>query len=57
MRNPDIDTAARVMIYDWQRGRIPYFVTPPRLEENADENESDGEEKVKNNKKHQINSN
>uniref|UniRef100_A0A0G4I4M9 Nucleolar GTP-binding protein 2 n=1 Tax=Chromera velia CCMP2878 TaxID=1169474 RepID=A0A0G4I4M9_9ALVE len=26
---PDIQIAARIMIYDWQRGRIPYFEPPP----------------------------
>lgn len=36
----DIDTAARIVLYDWQRGRIPYFTAPPK--EN-DENEN-GEE-------------
>lgn len=25
----DIDTAARIVLYDWQRGRIPYFTPPP----------------------------
>lgn len=27
---PDIDVAARIVLYDWQRGRIPYFVAPPQ---------------------------
>eukprot|EP00927_Polykrikos_kofoidii_P071033 TRINITY_DN67370_c0_g1_i1.p1 TRINITY_DN67370_c0_g1~~TRINITY_DN67370_c0_g1_i1.p1 ORF type:complete len:702 (+),score=153.88 TRINITY_DN67370_c0_g1_i1:64-2169(+) len=27
--DPDIETAARVVLYDWQRGRIPYFASPP----------------------------
>eukprot|EP00928_Gymnodinium_smaydae_P003766 TRINITY_DN11333_c0_g2_i1.p1 TRINITY_DN11333_c0_g2~~TRINITY_DN11333_c0_g2_i1.p1 ORF type:complete len:656 (-),score=200.22 TRINITY_DN11333_c0_g2_i1:67-2034(-) len=26
---PDIDVVARIVLYDWQRGRIPYFVEPP----------------------------
>lgn len=26
---PDIETAARIVIYDWQRGRIPFFTMPP----------------------------
>eukprot|EP01071_Lankesteria_metandrocarpae_P000910 Lankesteria_metandrocarpae@DN1129_c0_g1_i1.p1 len=30
---PDISIAARMVIYDWQRGRIPYFVQPPRASE------------------------
>merc|ERR1719436_1724038 len=28
----DLDTAARIVLYDWQRGRIPYFTTPPEDE-------------------------
>lgn len=26
---PDINTAAKMILYDWQRGKIPYFVPPP----------------------------
>lgn len=26
---PDVDTTARIVLYDWQRGRIPYFTPPP----------------------------
>jgi len=29
----DIDTAARIVLYDWQRGRIPYFTPPPDEEQ------------------------
>ena len=29
----DIDTTARIVLYDWQRGRIPYFTVPPETEE------------------------
>lgn len=29
----DIDTTARIVLYDWQRGRIPYFTAPPETEE------------------------
>lgn len=29
---PDIKTAAKIMIYDWTRGRIPYFYPPPEDE-------------------------
>mmetsp|Transcript_10125 Transcript_10125/g.22783 ORF Transcript_10125/g.22783 Transcript_10125/m.22783 type:complete len:670 (-) Transcript_10125:21-2030(-) len=25
----DLDTTARIVLYDWQRGRIPYFTPPP----------------------------
>eukprot|EP00898_Chlorokybus_atmophyticus_P006269 jgi/Chlat1/6643/Chrsp49S06143 len=27
---PDLNTAAKMILYDWQRGRIPYFKAPPR---------------------------
>lgn len=26
---PDLDAVARIVLYDWQRGRIPYFTPPP----------------------------
>jgi len=29
----DLDTAARIVLYDWQRGRIPYFTSPPEESE------------------------
>lgn len=31
----DIETAARIVLYDWQRGRIPYFTAPPESESSA----------------------
>merc|ERR1719221_1306114 len=31
--DPDLDTAARIVLYDWQRGRIPYFSMPPMEDE------------------------
>jgi len=30
---PDISTVAKVVIHDWLRGRIPYFVPPPETSE------------------------
>jgi nuclear GTP-binding protein len=27
--DPDLNTAARMVLYDWQRGRIPFFSLPP----------------------------
>lgn len=30
---PDINTTARMVLNDWQRGRLPYFVKPPKYEE------------------------
>mmetsp|Transcript_29710 Transcript_29710/g.65846 ORF Transcript_29710/g.65846 Transcript_29710/m.65846 type:complete len:588 (+) Transcript_29710:106-1869(+) len=29
---PDCDGIAKIMIYDWQRGKLPFFVPPPRSE-------------------------
>ncbi|KAK9748366.1 hypothetical protein RND81_02G052700 [Saponaria officinalis] len=30
---PDLMTAAKMVLYDWQRGKIPFFVPPPQLED------------------------
>jgi nuclear GTP-binding protein len=27
--DPDVKTAARMVLYDWQRGKIPFFTLPP----------------------------
>eukprot|EP00873_Tetraselmis_striata_P002942 jgi/Tetstr1/423206/TSEL_001326.t1 len=27
--DPDLNTAARMVLYDWQRGKIPFFYLPP----------------------------
>jgi nuclear GTP-binding protein len=27
--DPDLQTAARMILYDWQRGKIPFFTLPP----------------------------
>ena len=42
----DMPTVAKMMINDWQRGKIPYFVAPPRPEgeEEDEEDEVAGEE-------------
>lgn len=29
--HPDINTTARMVLNDWQRGRLPYYVMPPTL--------------------------
>ena len=26
---PDLNTAAKMVLYDWQRGKIPFFCLPP----------------------------
>ena len=28
---PDVNTAAKMVLLDWQRGKIPYFEMPPEL--------------------------
>lgn len=34
---PDHMTAAKMVLHDWQRGKIPFFVPPPRLENESKE--------------------
>lgn len=34
---PDLATAAKMVLHDWQRGRIPFFVPPPQLEGSIDQ--------------------
>ncbi|XP_050217149.1 nuclear/nucleolar GTPase 2 [Mercurialis annua] len=34
---PDYMTAAKMVLHDWQRGKIPFFVPPPRLEKTVEE--------------------
>lgn len=40
---PDMPTVAKMMINDWQRGRLPYFVPPPRPEGEEEEEEEEAE--------------
>ncbi|WVZ56939.1 hypothetical protein U9M48_007400 [Paspalum notatum var. saurae] len=36
---PDLTTAAKMVLHDWQRGKIPFFVPPPQQsEDSASEN-------------------
>ncbi|KAE9585206.1 putative nucleolar GTP-binding protein [Lupinus albus] len=39
---PDLMTAAKMVLHDWQRGRIPFFVPPPRLDDFSEEPEVNG---------------
>uniref|UniRef100_A0A5B7B0I0 Nuclear/nucleolar GTPase 2 n=1 Tax=Davidia involucrata TaxID=16924 RepID=A0A5B7B0I0_DAVIN len=32
---PDLMTAAKMVLHDWQRGRVPFFVHPPRQDEDS----------------------
>jgi nuclear GTP-binding protein len=42
---PDIEGAAKVVLADWVRGRIPYFVSPP--ERSAELNEREAKERAR----------
>ncbi|KAI0489271.1 hypothetical protein KFK09_029113 [Dendrobium nobile] len=33
---PDLNTVAKMVLHDWQRGKIPFFVPPPQQEEEAE---------------------
>lgn len=30
---PDLMTAAKLVLHHWQRGKIPFFVPPPQLQD------------------------
>ncbi|ESW21583.1 hypothetical protein PHAVU_005G082600 [Phaseolus vulgaris] len=34
---PDLMTGAKMVLHDWQRGRLPFFVPPPKQEEESEE--------------------
>ncbi|XP_057417881.1 nuclear/nucleolar GTPase 2-like [Lotus japonicus] len=34
---PDLMTAAKMVLHDWQRGKIPFFVPPPQQEDLSEE--------------------
>ncbi|WZZ65295.1 hypothetical protein YC2023_076665 [Brassica napus] len=38
---PDLMTGAKMILHDWQRGRIPFFVPPPKTEDKASEVEAE----------------
>jgi len=43
---PDVRTAAKMVLHDWLRGKIPYFTKPPNFKEddlNVEEGEGKGE--------------
>ncbi|KAI9093383.1 hypothetical protein K1719_027397 [Acacia pycnantha] len=37
---PDLMTAAKMVLHDWQRGKIPFFVPPPRKDDLSEEESS-----------------
>lgn len=38
---PDVNTAGRMVLNDFQRGKLPWFMPPPKLEGEADDKDSD----------------
>ncbi|GKA74156.1 nuclear/nucleolar GTPase 2, partial [Tanacetum coccineum] len=38
---PDLMTAAKMVLHDWQRGKIPFFVPPPKQDDASAELEED----------------
>ncbi|GMH41678.1 hypothetical protein BSKO_09588 [Bryopsis sp. KO-2023] len=40
--DPDLNTVARMVLLDWQKGRIPYFTLPPNYKETLPVGEVDG---------------
>lgn len=38
---PDLMTAAKMVLHDWQRGKIPFFVPPPKQDDASAEPEKD----------------
>jgi len=43
---PDLDTVAKMVLYDWQRGKLPWFMPPP-LREGEQQIKAEPELKVK----------
>ncbi|CAN8321621.1 unnamed protein product [Cochlearia groenlandica] len=41
---PDLMTGAKMILHDWQRGRIPFFVSPPKIDD--DDKASEAESQV-----------
>ncbi|KAM7492599.1 hypothetical protein LguiA_035520 [Lonicera macranthoides] len=37
---PDLKTAGKMILHDWQRGKIPFFVPPPKHEDEKSEEEA-----------------
>uniref|UniRef100_A0A5S6QPB1 Nucleolar GTP-binding protein 2 n=1 Tax=Trichuris muris TaxID=70415 RepID=A0A5S6QPB1_TRIMR len=51
---PDVNASARMVLNDFQRGKLPYYVPPPELkEENVAEDRSSGNDAVANVRVHQ----
>ncbi len=44
---PDVNTVAKMVLNDWQRGKIPFFVPPPGCEMRPNVEESEEKEVIK----------
>mgnify|MGYP002624979071 CR=1 FL=1 len=51
---PDYKATAKIIILDWQKGKIPYFVEPPKDEINNNNNENKSNENINENKLNKI---
>lgn len=40
---PDTQTAAKMVLLDWQRGRLPFFTLPPGCSDTPDDSPLDGQ--------------
>jgi len=44
---PDLNTVAKGVIYEWQRGEIPYYNLPPNMtEQDVQKAEEEGESEL-----------
>ncbi|KAH7692239.1 nuclear GTP-binding protein [Dioscorea alata] len=43
---PDLTTAAKMVLHDWQRGRIPFFVPPPQQQEVEEEQQPNASDEI-----------
>ena len=52
--DPDLKAMAKILLTDWQRGKIPFFIPPPKENDGM---EIDGNDKEDMNKKYDIEQN
>lgn len=43
---PDLTTAAKMVLHDWQRGRIPFFVPPPQQQEVEEQQQPNASDEI-----------
>jgi len=51
---PDTKTMAKMILMDWQRGKIPYFTLPPESKEAQVEENNQDEDKINKNEKYGL---